>query len=171
MGSGPGFAPQDHDEGYWATWRAVHQDEKSLKKGGPDTTYVEIYPADCVGLPQPDLQPGDEPQYVATTWWDIANWEFDQLDLGGGVVKDEPAAVYDFDRAASAYMHALQMKRPNMTPAKLAAIVARQIPDAEKRRRADFVVPSGLGRATTWYGLRAVLRKLAVKNRGSVESR
>ncbi len=110
-------APQDHDEGYWATWRAVHQDEASLKRGGPDTTYTEIYPADCIGLPQPDLQPGAEPQYVSTTWWDIANWEFDQLDLGGGVVKDEPAAVYDFDRAASAYQHALQMKRPNMTPA------------------------------------------------------
>ncbi len=110
-------APQDHDEGYWATWRNIHQDENSLKQGGPDTTYTEIYPADCVGLPQPDLQPGDPPQYVASTWWDIANWEFDQLDLGGGVVKDEPAAVFDFDRAASAYTHALQMKRPNMTPA------------------------------------------------------
>jgi len=53
------------------------------------------------------------------------------------------------------------LARPNMTPAKLAAIQARQMPDAEKRRRADFVVPSGLGRAVTWRALRAALRKLA----------
>ena len=32
------------------------------------------------------------------------------------------------------------LKRPGMTEAKLAAIMARQLDDAEKRRRADFVV-------------------------------
>ena len=63
------------------------------------------------------------------------------------------------------------LARPNMTPAKLAAIKARQMPDSEKRKRADFVVPSGLGRAVTWRSLRAVLRKLAAENRDRVESR
>ncbi|HLI20303.1 MAG TPA: dephospho-CoA kinase [Stellaceae bacterium] len=63
------------------------------------------------------------------------------------------------------------LARPNMTPAKFAAILARQMPDEEKRRRADFIVPSGLGRAVTWRGLRAALRKLAAKNRDEVESR
>jgi len=53
------------------------------------------------------------------------------------------------------------MARPGMTEARFAAIQARQMPDVEKRKRADFVVPSGLGRALTWHGLRAVLRKLA----------
>lgn len=62
------------------------------------------------------------------------------------------------------------LARPHMTPARFAAIKARQIPDTEKRRRADFVVPSGLGRAVTWHGLRAVLRKLAAKNRAALES-
>jgi dephospho-CoA kinase len=63
------------------------------------------------------------------------------------------------------------LARPNMTPASFAAIRARQMPDSEKRKRADFVVPSGLGRAVTWRALRAVLRKLAGENRGVVESR
>jgi dephospho-CoA kinase len=33
-----------------------------------------------------------------------------------------------------------------MLPARLEAIGARQMPDAEKRRRADFVIPTGLER-------------------------
>lgn len=52
------------------------------------------------------------------------------------------------------------LARPGMTPARLAAIRARQMPDAEKRRRAAFVVPSGLGRALTWRKLRQALRRL-----------
>ena len=79
---------------------------KSLKKGGPDTTYVDPYPADCSRDPPAGPPPGEDPKYVAEIWWQIGNWEFDQLDFGGGVVKDEPAAVYDYNRAASAY-HAL----------------------------------------------------------------
>jgi dephospho-CoA kinase len=46
------------------------------------------------------------------------------------------------------------MSRPGMTSDRLAAILGQQMPDAEKRRRADFVVPTGSGR-------RASLRRLA----------
>ena len=38
------------------------------------------------------------------------------------------------------------MSRPGMTEAKFQAILAAQMPDAEKRKRADFIVQTGLGR-------------------------
>jgi dephospho-CoA kinase len=35
------------------------------------------------------------------------------------------------------------LRRPGMTPAKLAQIRSQQVPDAQKRKRADFVITSG----------------------------
>ena len=53
------------------------------------------------------------------------------------------------------------LARPGMTPEKLEAILARQMPDAEKRERADFVIDSGRGLEVAKEQVRAVLAKLA----------
>ncbi len=52
------------------------------------------------------------------------------------------------------------LSRPGMTPERLARIRAQQMPDAEKRRRADFVVQTGLGRREALVALRRALREL-----------
>jgi dephospho-CoA kinase len=49
------------------------------------------------------------------------------------------------------------LARPGMTPAKLARIRALQMPDAEKRRRADFVLSTGRLRTRTASDLRRIL--------------
>jgi dephospho-CoA kinase len=49
------------------------------------------------------------------------------------------------------------LARPGMTPAKLDAILARQLPDADKRARADFVIDTGHGLAPARAQVAAVL--------------
>jgi len=47
------------------------------------------------------------------------------------------------------------LARPGMTEARLRFLRAQQTSEREKRRRADILVPSGLGKAVTWRRLRA----------------
>ena len=53
------------------------------------------------------------------------------------------------------------LTRPGMTPDKLDALLAKQMPDAEKRRRADFIVDSGGGLESAREQVRNILAKIA----------
>lgn len=58
--------------------------------------------------------------------------------------------------SAPAFLQAQRvLKRPGMTGERLSAVRASQMADADKRRRADAVIPTGLGRRPT---LRALTR-------------
>ncbi len=52
------------------------------------------------------------------------------------------------------------LSRPGMTEEKFAMILARQLPDVEKRRRADFVVDSGNGVEAAHDQVKEILQKL-----------
>jgi dephospho-CoA kinase len=56
------------------------------------------------------------------------------------------------------------LKRPGMTEAKLNAILAKQMPDAEKRARADFVIDTSLGLEHANRQVLAIIRKLRDRN-------
>ena len=51
-------------------------------------------------------------------------------------------------------------QRRKMSPSDIAAVIARQMPDAEKRRRADIVVRTGLSRSHALRALRRLIREL-----------
>jgi dephospho-CoA kinase len=53
------------------------------------------------------------------------------------------------------------LARPGMTPEKFAALMAKQVPDAEKRRRADFVVDTGQGFDAARAQVRDILARVA----------
>ena len=59
-------------------------------------------------------------------------------------------------------------ERPGMTEAKLAVIIAKQMPDAEKRRRADIILDTSSGHAAVarWVqDLIAAIRAGRVKSK------
>ena len=67
------------------------------------------------------------------------------FEKGGAALVDKVAVV-----SAPAEIQCRRvLGRPGMTPARFAQILALQLPDEEKRRRADFIVPTGGSLAET----------------------
>jgi dephospho-CoA kinase len=61
------------------------------------------------------------------------------------------------------------LARPGITAARFEALLARQMPDAEKRRRAHFLVETGRGFGHARSAVRAILRALAGRGRAAKE--
>ena len=96
--------------------------------------------------------------------------------------QDKPALLFDipllfethgehaFDKvivvsAAAEIQRERVLARPGMNEAKLDAILARQLPDADKRARADFVIDTGIDLSTTEAQVRDIIACLGVRPR------
>ena len=93
--------------------------------------------------------------------------------------RDKPALLFDipllfethgedaFDKvivvsAPAAVQRERVLARPSMTASKLDAVLARQLPDSEKRARADFVIDTGGDLSTTEAQVRDILACLGL---------
>ena len=79
----------------------------------------------------------------------------------------ETGGEADFDKivvvsAPPEVQRARVLERTGMTAAKLESILARQMPDEEKRARADFVVDTGADLSTTESQVREILSCLGI---------
>jgi dephospho-CoA kinase len=79
------------------------------------------------------------------------------FETGGDRAVDRVAVV----SAAPDIQRARTLARPNMTPAKFDAILARQMADADKRARADFVIPTDVSLDRTRDTVRHVIACMA----------
>jgi dephospho-CoA kinase len=83
------------------------------------------------------------------------------FETGGETEFDKVVVV----SAAADVQRSRVLARSGMTEAKLATILARQMPDDEKRRRADFVVDTGTDLSTTESQVREILACLGIAER------
>jgi dephospho-CoA kinase len=81
-------------------------------------------------------------------------------EKGHGSALDAVAVV-----SAPLYMQRMRvLARPGMTETKFGKILALQVPDAEKRARADFVIDTGVTLAETEAQVAALIRSIREKN-------
>lgn len=79
------------------------------------------------------------------------------LETGGAARVDAIVVV----TAPAKVQRERALTRPGMTEARLAAILARQMPDAEKRRRAHFLIDTSLGLEAAREAVAEILRAVA----------
>jgi dephospho-CoA kinase len=78
-------------------------------------------------------------------------FETDRIDrVDGVIVVSAPARL----------QHERVLRRPGVTPERLAAILASQYPDQKKRERADFIVTTALSRATAARQIARIVRRV-----------
>ena len=78
------------------------------------------------------------------------------FETGGQAVCDAVAVV-----TAPAFLQELRLlQRPGMTRERISAVRGRQMPDERKRRLADFIIPTGLGRAVTMCTIKNILEQV-----------
>jgi dephospho-CoA kinase len=75
----------------------------------------------------------------------------------GGDRRVDRIVVVSAPRAVQ--MHRIRSRR-RMSTADIAAVIARQMPDAEKRRRADLIVRTGLSRHNSLKELNRLIREI-----------
>ena len=84
------------------------------------------------------------------------------FETGGEVAFDKVVVV----SAPAEVQRARVLARTGMSPAKLDAILARQMPDVEKRKRADFIVETGTELSTTEAEVGRILTCLGLASGG-----
>jgi dephospho-CoA kinase len=84
------------------------------------------------------------------------------LETGGETCCDAVAVV-----VAPPFVQAARvLKRPGMTAERLAAVRAQQMPDRHKCARADFIIPTGLGKAEALRHVREIIKQMAGRGDG-----
>jgi len=78
-------------------------------------------------------------------------FETDRIDRVDGVIVVSAPTRLQRERV---------MRRPGMSPERFAAVLASQLPDYDKRRRADFVVSTALSRTFAARQLAAIVRRI-----------
>ena len=73
--------------------------------------------------------------------------------------------------APAAVQRARVAQRPGMTPQKLDALLERQMPDVEKRKRADFVIETGAGVDYALHQVKQILGLVAEREPSAWRSR
>ena len=80
------------------------------------------------------------------------------FETGGDEAFDKVVVV----SAPAAVQRKRVLERPRMSEAKFRSILSRQLPDEEKRRRADFVVDTGTNLSTTRTQVEAIIACLGL---------
>ena len=101
-------------------------------------------------------------QLFQSEGWRARSRRLRPLSLPGGALLFETGGDSQVDKVAvvsttAEVQRARVLGRPGMTEARFEAILSKQVPDAEKRARADFVIDTGLSLSRTRTEVRRIL--------------